>query len=135
MGRTLRKIWWYINHSLDWLAYVVAGGAFVGLAIIEIFEMTGLNNWFDSIEPKGLRFFWLTGTSAGIAFFLILFKKYYYKEPFFIKYPSAEELAEIKARTTEANAKFDKVMSADDTANSSRPSAATSWRTHNAKGR
>ena len=134
MGRTFRKIWWYINHSLDWLAYVVVGGSFIGLAIIEILEMTGLNNWFDSIT-KGFRYFWLSGTSAGIAFFLILFKKHYYKEPFFIKYPSVEEEAEMKARTKEENIKFDKVMSADDTANSSRPSASTSKRTHNAKGR
>ena len=41
---------------------------------LAIIEMTVFNNWFDSIEPKGLRFFWLSGTSAGIAFFLILLK-------------------------------------------------------------
>ena len=124
-----------ILHSLDWIAYVAIGGAFVAFAIIEILEMTGLINWFDSIEPKGLRFFWLSGTSAGIAFFLILLKKYYCKEPFFIKYPSAEEIAEMKARTKEANIKFDKAMFADDSENSSRPSAATSRHTHSARGR
>ena len=111
------------------------GGSAVLWAINKILEMTGLINWFDSTVPKGLQFFWLFGTSVGIAFFLILFKKYYYNEPFFIKYPSVEEEAEMKARTKEENIKFDKVMSADDTANSSRPSAATSKRTHNARGR
>jgi len=131
----LRKIWWYINHSLDWLAYVLVGGAFVNIAITKIFEMTGLINWLHSFVPKLWVSVWLSGTSVGIAFFLILFKKHYYKEPFFIKYPSVEEEAEMKARTKEENIKFDKVMSADNTANSSRPSAATSKRTHNAKGR
>ena len=41
----------------------------------------------------------------------------------------------MKAQTKEENIKFDMVMSADDTSNSSRPAAATSKRTHNAKGR
>ena len=88
--------------------------------------------------PPGVKlawFVWLLFNSFGGAIFLILFKKYYYNEPFFIKYPTAEELAEMKAQTTKENIKFDKVMSADDTGISSHPSAATSRRTHSAKGR
>ena len=114
--------------------YVLVGGGFVNIAITKIFEMTGLINWLHSFVPKLWVSVWLSGTSVGIAFFLILFKKHYYKEPFFIKYPSVEEEAEMKARTKEENIKFNKVMSAEDSGNSSRPSVSTSNRTHNARG-
>ena len=130
MGRTLHKIWWYINHSSDWLAFVVLGGMAAGWLMIKIGDMTSLTYLLHRIEPPALKWVWLIFNSAGIAVFLMHLKKYYCKEPFFIKYPSAEEIAEMKARTKEANIKFDKAMFADDSENSSRPSAATSRRTH-----
>jgi len=137
----LRKIWWYINHSLDWLAYTMVIGGGVGWLIIKTFDIIGLGYLFDtttSFIPPGVKLAWLAWllfNSAGGAIFLILYKKYYYNEPFFIKYPTAEELSEMKAQTTEENIKFNKVMSADDKGNSSHSSAATSRRTHSAKGR
>ena len=134
MSRTFHKIWWYINHSLDWIAYVAFGGMAAGWLMIKIGDMTGFTYLFNRIEPLPLRLGWFVFNSLGTALFCILLKKYYCKEPFFIKYPSVEEIAEMKARTAEANAKFDKAMSADDSGNSSRPSAATSRRTHSARG-
>ena len=118
MDHTLRKIWWYINHSLDWLAYVSFGGLFASFFILKTLEKTGLIYLLHRIEPPALKWVWLIFNGAGIAFFFILLKKYYCKEPFFIKYPSVEEIAEMKERTAEANAKFDKAMSADDSGNS-----------------
>ena len=120
---------------------VIGGG--VGWLIIKTLDIIGLGYLFDNkaataagipLEVQLASGVWLLFNSAGGAIFLILFKKYYYNEPFFIKYPTAEELAEMKAQTTKENIKFDKVMSADDTGISSHPSAATSRRTHSAKG-
>ena len=118
---------------------VIGGG--VSWLIIKTFDIIGLGYLFDtttSFIPPDVKLAWLTWllfNSFGGAIFLILFKKYYYNEPFFIKYPTAEEIAEMKAQITKENIKFDKVMSSDDTGISSRPSAVTSRRTHSAKGR
>ena len=114
--------------------YVSIVGSFTSFLFLKTLEKTGLIYLLLRILPLGLTWFWLLFNGAGIALFLILLKKYYCKEPFFIKYPSAEEIAEMKARTKEANIKFDKAMFADDSENSSRPSAATSRRTRSARG-
>ena len=118
---------------------VIGGG--VSWLIIKTFDIIGLGYLFDtttSFIPPGVKLAWLAWllfNSAGGAIFLILFKKYYYNEPFFIKYPGGEELAEMKAQTTKENINFDKVMSVEGTRISSHPSAVTSRRTHSAKGR